>query len=422
MTIKFESYKTGAGGGGVTSVNGDTGPAVTLTTSNVAEGSNLYYTNARFDTQLATKSTSDVAEGSNLYYTNARFDTQLATKSTSDLAEGSNLYYTNARFDTQLATKDTSDVAEGSNLYYTNARFDTQLATKDTSDVAEGSNLYYTNARADARIAAANLTDLNDVNYTAGAGIDGQFLKYVHANNRWEAAAGGGGVTSVNGDTGPAVTLTTSNVAEGSNLYYTNARFDTQLATKDTSDVAEGSNLYYTNARFDTQLATKDTSDVAEGSNLYYTNTRADARIAAANLTDLNDVNYTAGSSINNYVLKYVHANNRWEAAAESAGGGGVLTYTAVAVGDSPVTGAVSTHYSANTSGGVVNIALPAIAAGNAGNEIRVKLKTAGNNLTLTPDGTNTVEGGGAGSAYTLSVQNQSVTLVSDGTSNWEII
>jgi len=83
-------------------------------------------------------------------------------------------------------------------------------------------------------------------------------LTYVHANNQWEAAAASGGISSVNGDTGPTVVLDSDDVAEGSsNLYYTNARFDTQLATKSTTNVAEGTNLYYTNARFDTQLATK---------------------------------------------------------------------------------------------------------------------------------------------------------------------
>ena len=253
-------WEAAAASGGISSVNGDTGPTVVLDSDDVAEGSsNLYYTNARFDTQLATKSTTNVAEGANLYYTNARFDTQLATKDSDDVAEGSsNLYYTNARFDTQLATKDTSNLTEGTNLYYTNARFDTQLATKSTTNVAEGTNLYHTNARVDARIALANANDLNDVSYTAGAPIDGQVLTYVHANNQWEAAAASGGISSVNGDTGPTVVLDSDDVAEGSsNLYYTNARFDTQLATKSTTNVAEGTNLYYTNARFDTQLATK---------------------------------------------------------------------------------------------------------------------------------------------------------------------
>ena len=613
----------------VSSVNAQTG-VVVLDTDDISEtATNQYFTSARFDTQFATKSTSDLAEGSNLYYTNGRFDTQLATKTTSDIAEGSNLYYTNARFDTQLATKTTDNLAEGSsNLFYTNARFDTQLATKTTSDIAEGSNLYYTDARADARIGAADLTDLNDVNYTAGAPINGYVLKYIHANNRWEAQAEGGGAVGtlqqvtdqgattttdittaqitlagdlladsnlartigseankfitthsdlngairfkakasealskgdviyidgvsggvptvskaqansastmpafglayasaslnaevqivtlgnldgintgslsvgdtlyVSSTTAGALTntaptgeanliqniakvvkvdavgnsgiykvggagrtnatpnlntdkvflgnasnqatptalssinlgsfnnnLTTSDIAEGSNLYYTDARFDTRLATKTTSDVSEGSNLYYTDARFDTRLATKTTSDVSEGTNLYYTDARADARIGAANLTDLNDVNYTAGAPINGYVLKYVHANNRWEAQAESAGGGGGFTYLAITNTDSPVTGAVETHYSADTSSGTITVNLPAIGAGNSGKEVRFKLKTAGNNLSITPNGTNTVEGGGAGVAYVLSVQNQAVTLVSDGSSNWEII
>jgi hypothetical protein len=47
----------------------------------------------------------------------------ISNHSTSDLSEGTNLYYTDARFDTRLATKDTDDVSEGtSNLYYTDAR------------------------------------------------------------------------------------------------------------------------------------------------------------------------------------------------------------------------------------------------------------------------------------------------------------
>ena len=48
------------------------------------------------------------------------------------------------------------------------------------------------------------------------------------------------------------------------------------------SDYAWISNAGYTNTDFDNRLATKDTGDLAEGSNLYFTNARADARITAA--------------------------------------------------------------------------------------------------------------------------------------------
>jgi len=269
---------------------------------------------------------------------------------------------------------DTDDISEtATNQYFTAARFDTQLATKDTDDISEGvSNLYFTSPRFTSELA----------------------------------------------------TKTTDNLTEGvSNLYYTNTRFDNQFSTKTTDNLTEGViNLYYTNARFDTQLATKDTDDISEGAtNQYFTNTRADARIAAANLTDLNDVDYTAGAGIDGRVLTYVNANSRWEAVAPSAGGGG-FTYSAITSASSPVTGVIEYHYSADTSAGAITIDLPAIAAGNSGKEIRVKLKTAGNNLVLSPNGTDQVEAGGAGVDYTLTVQNTAITLVSDGSSNWEII
>jgi hypothetical protein len=108
---------------------------IAATTTNITEGTNLYYTQARFDTAFAAKSTSNLTEGTNLYYTTARansdFDTRLATKSTTNLTEGTNLYYTTARansdFDTRLATKSTTNLAEGTNLYYTDARVGTYL-------------------------------------------------------------------------------------------------------------------------------------------------------------------------------------------------------------------------------------------------------------------------------------------------------
>lgn len=55
----------------VASVNGATG-VVVLDTGDIAEGSNLYYTSARFDSAFGAKSTTDLSEGTNLYFTAAR--------------------------------------------------------------------------------------------------------------------------------------------------------------------------------------------------------------------------------------------------------------------------------------------------------------------------------------------------------------
>jgi hypothetical protein len=55
----------------VSSVNGFVG-AIVLTTTNISEGTSLYYTQARFDAAFAAKSTTNLSEGTNLYFTNAR--------------------------------------------------------------------------------------------------------------------------------------------------------------------------------------------------------------------------------------------------------------------------------------------------------------------------------------------------------------
>ena len=95
---------------------------------------------------LSEYNTGDISEGSNLYYTTARadsdFDVRLGTKSTANLTEGSNLYYTTARadsdFDVRLGTKSTTALAEGDNLYYTRARFDTALGDATSQSTIRG--------------------------------------------------------------------------------------------------------------------------------------------------------------------------------------------------------------------------------------------------------------------------------------------
>ena len=48
-----------------------------------------------------------------------------------------------------------------------------------------------------------------------------------------------------------------------------------------TSDLSEGTNLYFTDARADARIAAASTSDLSEGTNLYFTDARADARADA---------------------------------------------------------------------------------------------------------------------------------------------
>jgi len=275
-----------------------------------------------FDSDFNDKSTTELSEGTNLYYTQSRFDSAFADKTTTDLTEGSNLYYTTARFDSDFGDNTTSDLTEGTNLYYTTARadsdFDVRLATKDTDDLTEGNNLYYTNERVDDRVAQL---------VSAGEGLD---VDYDDQNNLFaisgeDASTSNKGVAKFNsadfsvssGDVtikslgvsnaqlagsiandklvnssvtilgnnlalGGSLDFNTDSVPEGStNIYYTTTRadsdFDTRLATKTTSDLTEGTRLYYTLARFDSAFGDKNTGELTEGSNLYYTTARADS-------------------------------------------------------------------------------------------------------------------------------------------------
>lgn len=133
------------------------------------------------DADLTDKTTSDLAEGSNLYHTLARVQAALIGgynaifgSATTTNATSTNLAVTgsfnflgtvitnvstwfNGLFDARLAIKTTTDLAEGSNLYWTLDRFASALAGTTTDAVAEGStNRYFSNALARAAISATS--------------------------------------------------------------------------------------------------------------------------------------------------------------------------------------------------------------------------------------------------------------------------
>jgi hypothetical protein len=215
---------------------------------------------------------------------------------TSELTEGTNLYYTTARsntdFDTRLATKTTDNVTEGANLYYTTARsntdFDTRLATKSTSNVAEGTNKYYTDARVQTQLTAGNagsfvnLTASGTVNFldnitvgdatkTGYQGIEfksnnqSAFLYFDPTQDKL--------LYSINNINWTALPQTTTELTEGNNLYYTDARVDARVTGKlNTADFTTTANTW---------LGTKSTTNVTEGTNLYYTDARSRSALSA---------------------------------------------------------------------------------------------------------------------------------------------
>ena len=407
--------------------------------------------------ELGTSSTTALA-GDTTLFDNSAFDTRLATKSTTNLAEGTNLYYTDARADGRIAlqvganldlsSKDTGDLAEGSNLYYTDARADARItnALIDEDNMASDSatrlpSQQSVKAYVDSQIASENeLSEMNDV--TIASVQNNDFIKYNASTSKWEnasvtAATAAGSDTYVQfndggvmgGDSGftynkttDALTVgsistsgasgtvssttdldittsannsnigivphgtgdielgtnvlidgsdngylkwtapysseaslpsastyhgmfahvhgtgkgyfahggnwiklldetssSTTNLSEGTNLYYTDARADARItaALIDEDNMASDSatrlpSQQSVKAYVDSQILTKDNTDeIAEGSsNLYFTDARADARIVAAGSANWNTAFGWGDHSTAGYLTSFTETND----------------------------------------------------------------------------------------------------------------
>ena len=197
--------------------------------------------------------------GTKFYFTQARFDSTFAAKSTTDLAEGTNLYFTNARADARIvaqkgAVNGIASLDSGGKI--PNAQLPS-IAISDTFVVGSQAAMLALNAQTGD---VAVRTDLNKSYIMSGTDPS-------NISSWQELLTPTDTVLSVNGQTG-LVTLTTSNIAEGSNLYYTSSRFTTSFATKTTDSLTEGStNLYFTAERVDDRVA----SLLQAGSNITLT-------------------------------------------------------------------------------------------------------------------------------------------------------
>ena len=267
--------------------------------------------------------------------------TNLSGVTTNDVTEGTNQYFTQAR--ARAALSSSADGTIGSLISYDSATGVIKYRA-NTTYITEGSNLYFTNTRADARadyrIGQSSIDALADVNTTAIAPVNGDVLTWT--GSAWTPAAptGGGGtgnVLSVNNKTG-AVTLTTDDVAEGlNNQYFTATRFDARFSSKDTDDLAQGTtNKYFSdalarnalnagtgllyNSATGTFTLNANTDQVAEGSaNLYFTNQRFDTRLGQSTLdqfADVADTTPTTGQAL-------AWNGSAWAPTTISAGTGG---------------------------------------------------------------------------------------------------
>ena len=318
-----------------------------LTTANLVEGSNLYFTNARVYSNVIALLPTLAGSGIQIQANgqiNSSATLTLASLSpfltTSNVAEGSNLYYTNARVvSAVLPYLTTSNVSEGSNLYYTNARVRSALSggTGVSYDNSTGAISIGQNVSSTADVTFTNLTVSGDlvvqgntvtlnastvniedknlllangaINAAAadGAGITiygaNANITYVSATNSWNLNKDIIVTSNVNAGNIIATAhqgtiwtgIYTANVIEsGSALYYTNARVNSNviafLPSLAGSGIAIQANGQISANTQSVSLAGLSTTNLAEGSNLYYTNTRArTAFTAGKGITILGD-------------------------------------------------------------------------------------------------------------------------------------
>jgi hypothetical protein len=218
----------------------------------------------------------------------------ISNHSTTDLSEGTNLYYTD--------TRARNSVSATGSLSYNSSTGEFSYTQGSTDTVAEGSsNLYYTDARVQTYISGnrtyGNVTSTGNVivqgNLTVSGTTTTVNTETINlADNVITLNSNEAGTPSQNGgieiERGTAANKTF--IWDEANDYWTvgsetlvAATFDGNLTGNVTGNVTGTVS----------SISNHDTGDLSEGSNLYYTDARADARIAAASITDLSDADQT---------------------------------------------------------------------------------------------------------------------------------
>ncbi len=429
-------------------------PAIPTSSDDLTEGStNLFYTNSRFDTRLATKTTDNLTEGStNLYFTTARAKTAAVVNSMADnqtdqapSVSSVKSYYT-AGTGISLSSGQISSTITQYTDTDADARITLQKGANNGICELDANGLVPTNhlpplAITDVHVVADEAARLALIAQEGDVAIQtDDSSSWIYDGSAWVAFGVSGAVLSVNSQTG-TVSLDTDDIPEGStNKYFSDTLARTAAVvnstdnsetnqaasvaamksyvlanagavnsvnsvspvsgnvTLTTDNLTEGStNLYYTNTRFDNRLGTKTTDNLTEGStNLYYTSTRFNSAFDTRLGTKTTD-NLTEGT--NNKYFSDTLARN-----AFSAGTGITITTGQIATTITQYTDTLAkTAAVVNSMAGTQPDQAPSVSSVKA-------YYTAGSNITIS-DGVISATGGGSVSRPTISDKTSNFTI-----------
>ena len=207
----------------VTAGNGLTGGATSGTaTLNIGAGTGINVAADSISVDMGDFSTTNLSEGTNLYFSNERVDDRVANLIVAGVNVAKTYDDANGTLEIRVPYENIDDrvgnILQGSgniNVNYDDANATITVSESlTTTDIAEGDNQYFTTARARGSISASG-----DLSYNSSTGV----ISFSQAAQL---------VTSVNTQTG-AVLLDTGDIAESGNLYFTNTRARAALSGSD---------------------------------------------------------------------------------------------------------------------------------------------------------------------------------------------
>jgi len=191
-----------------------------LTTANITEETNLYYTDTRVDLYLDLKSVLSSSFQLNTYVS--------SSLTTAEIDEQTNLFYTDVRVDFYLDSKNVLSSSFQLNTYVS--------ASLTTAEIDEETNLYYTDTR------VSGSMGISSASYA-------EYVEFSNVGNKPTLVSGSSQI-----DHGGIVGLSDDDHTQ----YYNVTRLNTYIsASLTTAEIDEQTNLYYTDVRVDSYLDSK---------------------------------------------------------------------------------------------------------------------------------------------------------------------